>query len=52
MFGAHTSAVLVMVCTWAAPDVLGKLNGTSSLIQLRAAESLRIGSMGYELIEV
>ncbi|HRR54357.1 MAG TPA: DUF362 domain-containing protein [Candidatus Methanomethylicus sp.] len=36
----------------AAPDVLGKLNGTSSLIQLRAAERLRIGSMDYELIAV
>jgi len=43
-----------MIPGWghAAPDVLGKLNGTSSLIQLRAAECLRVGSMDYELIEV
>ncbi len=33
------------------PDVLGKLNDTSCLIQMRAAERLRIGSMNYELVE-
>ncbi len=35
-----------------APDVLGKLNGTSSLIQLKAAERLGVGSMNYELVEI
>jgi hypothetical protein len=31
------------------PDLLGKMHGVSSLIQLRVAEKLGMGSLGYEL---
>jgi hypothetical protein len=34
------------------PDILGKLNKTDSLIQLRTAEKLGIGSLNYDLIEM
>ncbi|MBE0480168.1 MAG: DUF362 domain-containing protein [Dehalococcoidia bacterium] len=34
------------------PDLLGKMRGTSSLIQLRTAEKLRAGTLDYELVNV
>jgi len=34
------------------PDILGKLHGTSSLIQLETAERLKAGSQSYELVSV
>jgi len=34
-----------------SPDILGKINGTDSLIQLRAAQELGLGSMVYQLKE-
>jgi uncharacterized Fe-S center protein len=32
-----------------SPDILGKINGTDSLIQVRTAQELGLGSMTYEL---
>jgi uncharacterized Fe-S center protein len=32
-----------------SPDILGKINGTDSLIQIRTAHALGLGSMTYEL---
>ena len=34
-----------------SPDILGKINGTDSLIQVRAAQELDLGNMAYELKE-
>ncbi|MFW6118377.1 MAG: DUF362 domain-containing protein [Chloroflexota bacterium] len=34
-----------------SPDILGKINGTDSLIQVRAAQELDLGNMEYELKE-
>jgi len=34
-----------------SPDILGEINGTDSLIQIRAAQKLGLGSMAYELKE-
>jgi len=34
-----------------SPDVLGKINGTDSLIQIRTAQQLGLGNMTYELKE-
>lgn len=34
------------------PNLLGKLNGTDSLVQLRTAEKLGLGSLGYQLLDV
>ena len=34
-----------------SPDILGKLNGTDSLVQMRAAQELGLGNMEYELKE-
>jgi uncharacterized Fe-S center protein len=36
----------------APPDILGKMYGTNSLVQLETAEKLGIGSLSYELVEV
>ena len=36
----------------ASPDILGKINDTDSLVQLRTAQELALGSMTYELFEV
>jgi uncharacterized Fe-S center protein len=32
-----------------SPDILGKINGTDSLIQIRIAQELGLGNMGYQL---
>lgn len=32
-----------------SPDILGKINGTDSLIQVRSAQELDLGNMAYEL---
>ncbi len=32
-----------------SPDILGKINGTDSLIQIRTAQELGLGSMAYQL---
>jgi len=32
-----------------SPDILGKINGTDSLIQIRTAQELGLGSMEYQL---
>ena len=32
-----------------SPDILGKINGTDSLIQIKTAHELGLGKMGYEL---
>lgn len=32
-----------------SPDILGKINGTDSLIQIRAAQELGLGNMTYQL---
>jgi len=32
-----------------SPDILGKINGTDSLIQIRTAQELGLGKMAYEL---
>jgi uncharacterized Fe-S center protein len=32
-----------------SPDILGKINGTDSLIQVRAAQELDLGNMEYQL---
>ena len=34
-----------------SPDILGKINGTDSLVQIRTAHELGLGSMTYELKE-
>jgi uncharacterized Fe-S center protein len=34
-----------------SPDILGNINGTDSLIQVRAAQELDLGNMAYELKE-
>ena len=34
------------------PDLLGKIHNTSSLVQMKTAEKLRLGSMDYELVTV
>jgi uncharacterized Fe-S center protein len=34
-----------------SPDILGKINGTDSLIQIRTAQELDLGNMAYELKE-
>ena len=34
------------------PDLLGKIHGTSSLIQLETAQKLKMGSLEYELVAV
>jgi len=34
-----------------SPDILGKINGTDSLIQIRIAQELGLGNMAYELKE-
>ncbi|WP_309493129.1 DUF362 domain-containing protein [Candidatus Hecatella orcuttiae] len=34
------------------PDILGKINGTNSLIQLRTAQKLGLGSLKYELTTI
>jgi uncharacterized protein len=34
-----------------SPDILGEINGTDSLIQIRTAEKLGLGSMEYQLKE-
>jgi uncharacterized Fe-S center protein len=34
-----------------SPDILGKINGTDSLIQVKAAQELDLGNMAYELKE-
>jgi len=34
-----------------SPDILGKINGTDSLIQIRTAQELGLGNMTYELKE-
>mgnify|MGYP000333039382 CR=1 FL=1 len=34
------------------PDIIGKINGVDSLIQLRAAARLGVGSLDYQLVEV
>jgi len=34
-----------------SPDVLGKIHGTDSLVQIRTAQELGLGSMAYELKE-
>ena len=34
------------------PDILGKLNGTDSLVQLRTAHKLGLGNLEYQLVEV
>ena len=34
------------------PDLLGKMHGTSSLVQLTAAEKLGMGTLTYEMISV
>jgi uncharacterized Fe-S center protein len=34
-----------------SPDILGKINGTDSLIQIRTAQELGLGNMAYELKE-
>ena len=36
----------------ASPDILGRINGTDSLIQLRTAQELGMGKMAYQLCEV
>ena len=34
-----------------SPDILGKINGTDSLVQIRTAQELGLGNMTYELKE-
>jgi uncharacterized Fe-S center protein len=34
------------------PDLLGKIHNTSSLVQMKTAEKLQLGSMDYELVTV
>jgi len=34
-----------------SPDILGKINGTDSLVQIRTAQELDLGSMEYQLKE-
>jgi len=34
------------------PDVLGKINGTDSLIQMKEAVRLGVGSMSYNLVKI
>jgi uncharacterized Fe-S center protein len=34
-----------------SPDILGKINGTDSLVQIRTAQQLGLGNMTYELKE-
>jgi uncharacterized Fe-S center protein len=34
-----------------SPDILGKINGTDSLIQVKAAQELDLGNMAYQLKE-
>jgi len=34
-----------------SPDILGKINGTDSLIQVRTAHELGLGNMEYELVQ-
>jgi uncharacterized Fe-S center protein len=34
-----------------SPDILGKINGTDSLIQVRTAHELDLGNMEYELVQ-
>ncbi len=34
-----------------SPDILGKINGTDSLIQIRTAQELDLGNMAYQLKE-
>ena len=41
-----------LVTSLKPPDVLGKLHDTDSLVQLRVAERLKLGSLDYELIRV
>jgi len=36
----------------ASPDILGEINGTDSLVQIRTAEELGLGNMIYDLCEV
>ncbi len=35
-----------------SPDVLGEINGTDSLVQIRTAQELDLGNMAYQLYEV
>ena len=35
-----------------SPDILGKINGTDSLVQIRTAQELGLGNMKYQLKEV
>ena len=35
-----------------SPDVLGEINGTDSLVQIRAAQELDLGNIAYQLCEV
>jgi uncharacterized protein len=34
-----------------SPDILGEINGTDSLVQIRTAQGLGLGNMGYQLKE-
>jgi hypothetical protein len=34
-----------------SPDILGKINGTDSLVQIRTAQELDLGNVIYELKE-
>jgi len=34
-----------------SPDILGKINGTDSLIQIRTTQELGLGNMAYQLKE-
>jgi uncharacterized Fe-S center protein len=34
-----------------SPDILGEINGTDSLIQIRTAQKLKLGNMAYQLRE-
>ena len=35
-----------------SPDILGKMHHTSSLIQLRTAEKLKVGTLNYEVVSI
>jgi uncharacterized Fe-S center protein len=37
--------------TVSSPDILGKINDTDSLIQIRTAQKLDLGNMAYQLKE-
>jgi len=45
------SAIVVNSIKVSPPDILGKLNGTDSMVQIRTAQELGLGSADYQIIE-